>query len=434
MKMKIFLITLVIFQSISCNLNPPAVTCSMTLPPEPDYPAITELTVANYLDNSSIEDMKMWQAIVDAFEKKYPDINLIVDNRSGEAYHYNLKRALNNNTMPDTYYLWSSPDSSLYQDSAVTEDLTTLVDSSNYVPAAMVPQPGNGLWCLPISVTANHVLYTNRTLLAMNSLTVPTTYDELKTTNDSLKAAGLETILITNSPKMELESILLGVLSARLGGSTWISDAAAGINRFDDQVFINSLTLIKDIMDSQIINMRVLNSSYDYGLSQFQWENAPFFMGKGSDALSVEASFTKEEAARIEFNTFPSLTNEVLSGNVSSVKVGGGMAVKAGLTEAKRDAAIKWTKFFAGPEAAVIRAEHKAIPSAYIIDTTIPDVSPFIKRSLDFHKSITMCDSVDNFLPEEIIAGINGDISEMILGSLYPSEVAMRVEQAVRPQ
>jgi len=130
-----------------------------------------ELTMLNYLDITSPE-AAAWDATVAAFNAKYPNITLKIENSFSDAYHQKLAALAAAGDLPDVMYLWPSGRSAEIYRNKLTEDLYPFLgaDKDKFVPAAVAPQWDGKLYELPIGITATHVMYVNTKLLMILDL------------------------------------------------------------------------------------------------------------------------------------------------------------------------------------------------------------------------------------------------------------------------
>ena len=158
-----------------------------------------ELTMLNYLDITSPE-AAVWDATVEAFNAKYPNITLTIENSFGEAYHQKLAALAAAGDLPDVMYLWPGARSAEIYENELTADLYPFLgaDEDKFVPATVVPQWDGRLYELPIALTSSHMMYVNTKILNDLDLSMPTTYEELVAMVEPIKAAGLYPILMSN--------------------------------------------------------------------------------------------------------------------------------------------------------------------------------------------------------------------------------------------
>jgi len=176
-----------------------------------------ELTMLNYLDITSPE-AAAWDATVEAFNAKYPNITLTIENSFGDAYHQKLAALAAAGDLPDIMYLWPSGRSAEIYENELTEDLYPFLgaDKDKFVPAAVAPQWDGKLYELPIGITATHVMYVNTKILNDLGLSMPTTYEELVTMVEPITAAGLYPILMPNKAAWAMQSCLFSALVGRI--------------------------------------------------------------------------------------------------------------------------------------------------------------------------------------------------------------------------
>lgn len=390
-----------------------------------------ELTVLNYLDITSPE-AKAWDATVEAFNVKYPNITLKIENSFGEAYHQKLAALAAAGDLPDVMYLWPGGRSAEIYRNELTEDLYPFLgpDKDKFVPAAVAPQWDGKLYELPIGITATHVMYVNTKLLSDLGLTMPKTYDELVAMVPKIKEAGLYPILMPNKAAWVMQSCLFSVLVGRIAGQDWLDALIAGEASFTDQEFVDSLALVKDMYDTGLLPPQSIQLEYGDGPNLFATGRSPFMIDGDWRVGAIVPLLSEEEQENFELTVFPDIAGQKGESGSTSTVAATGFGMKAGLTGDKVDAAWKWIYFFAGPQAAEIRLIEQGMIPTYIMDLSAYDISPLAVKRGAFYPEHSGTYVLDDKITGEPINILNIGLQELALGNTTPEKLAAEIEAA----
>jgi raffinose/stachyose/melibiose transport system substrate-binding protein len=390
-----------------------------------------ELTVLNYLDITSPE-AKAWDATVEAFNAKYPNITLRIENSFGEAYHQKLAALAAAGDLPDVMYLWPGGRSAEIYRNELTEDLYPFLgpDKDKFVPAAVAPQWDGKLYELPIGITATHVMYVNTKLLSDLGLTMPKTYDELVAMVPKIKEAGLYPILMPNKAAWVMQSCLFSALVGRIAGQDWLDALIAGEASFTDQEFVDSLALVKDMYDTGLLPPQSIQLEYGDGPNLFATGRSPFMIDGDWRVGAIAPLLSEEEQENFELTVFPDIAGQKGESGSTSTVAATGFGMKAGLTGDKADAAWKWIYFFAGPQAAEIRLIEQGMIPTYIMDLSAYDISPLAVKRGAFYPEHSGTYVLDDKITGEPINILNTGLQELALGNTTPEKLAAEIEAA----
>jgi len=394
-----------------------------------------ELTMLNYLDITSPE-AKGWDTVVEAFNAKYPNITLTVENSFGDAYHQKLAALAAAGDLPDVMYLWPSGRSIEIYRNELTEDLFPFLgaDIDKYTPAAVAPQYDGKLYELPITAgTACHVLYVNTKILDDLGLSMPATYEELVAMGPTISDAGLYPILMANKAAWVMQSCLFSALVGRIAGQDWIDKVITGEASFTDQEFVDSLALVADLYETGLLPPQSIQLEYGDSPNLFATGRSPFMIDGDWRVGALTPLLTAEEQADIELAVFPDITGQKGESGSTAGVASTGFGMKAGLTGDKADAAWKWISFFAGPEAAEIRFLGEGMIPNYIIDlSAYEDVKPLVVKRAAFYGEVSTNTAVlDSVITGDPINLINDGLQQLALGDITPEELAADIEAAM---
>src|SRR4030043_385833 len=390
-----------------------------------------ELIMLNYLDITSPE-AAAWDATVEAFNAKYPNITLTIENSFGDAYHQKLAALAAGGELPDVMYLWPGGRSSEIYSNELVEDLYPFLgaDKENFVPAAVAPQWDGKLYELPIAITATHVLYVNTQLLADRGLSMPTTYEEFVAMAEPITTAGLYPIIMPNKASWVMQSCLFSALVGRIAGQDWLDALIAGEASYTDQEFVDSLALVKDLYDTTLLPPQSIQLEYGDGPNLFAPGRSPFMIDGDWRVGAVAPLLTAEEQADFELTVFPDIEGQAGPSGSTSTVAATGFGMKKGLTGDKADAAWKWISFFAGPEAAAIRLIEQGMIPSYLMDISGFDIDPLAVKRGAFYGEHPGQYVLDDKITGDPITILNDGLQELALGNTTPEKLAAEMEAA----
>jgi len=400
---------------------------------QPEKPKVMELTVLNYLDQTS-PSAKNWDTLVAGFETANPGIKLKVENYYDEAYHQKLKALAAAKNLPDVIYLWPGGRSAEITSAGLIADLTTLLApiKDNYAPAALAPQGDGKIYELPFAVTATHVMFVNTKLLKDLGAEVPKTYDELKALVAKAKKAKLETIIMPNKDAWVMQSCLFSAVVGRVGGMDWLKKAIAGTASFTDAEFVDSLKLIQDMYASEILPPTSIALGYGDSPALFAQGKGLFMIDGDWRTQALIDVMSDEQQANIELMVLPNITGQKGEAGSTSMVPSTGFGMKAGLDKDRADAAWKMISYFCGAEGAKFRLQNEGMPPAYKVDTTGIDLKPLAKKRIAFYPEHAGTYVLDDKISGEPINILNNGLQELALKKITPEDLAKKFADAVK--
>lgn len=376
------------------------------------------------------------QAIVEAFEAAYPDIELEVERLYDEAYHQKLAALSAAGAMPDVMYLWPGGARSgpLYEAGLIADLYTYLgAEVANWLPTVIGPQMHGKLYELPISAgTATHVLYVNTKLLDQLGLPMPHSYGELKAMVPAITAAGLDPIIMPNAATWVMQSCFFSALVGRIAGTEWIMDAVAGKASFTDEEFVRSLQILKEIYDTGLLPASSLQLGYGDGPILFAEDKGVFMIDGNWRVGAVVPLLTAEEQEDIELTVFPDIAGQKGPSSSTSLVTSTGLGMKAGLSKEKAEAALELIKFYAGPEAAKIRLRtgFGLAPSCKDVDLSDIELAVLTKKLFAFFPEHPGTPVLDAVISGDPLERMNIGLQELGLGDITAEQLAAEIEAA----
>ncbi|MCL6613315.1 MAG: extracellular solute-binding protein [Firmicutes bacterium] len=401
---------------------------------------VITLRVLNYLDATAPGVEREINEIWGAFEKANPDIKIIREDLYQEPFHQKVEAYAAAGQLPDVMYMWPGGRSATLYDKKLVKDLRPLLGemAKEFVPAALVPQRGGILGEIPIGITASHVMYVNKKMLADMKLDVPKTYNDLKAIAKKMKAAGKDTIIMGYQDDWVGQSCLFSMIVGRMCGDEFIDACLAGKAKFTDKVFVNALKFYANLYKDGVLSKKVLQTGYGEAPGLFAAGRAPFMIDGDwrvgaflTDPTTKQALIPPADQPNFIMTIFPRIPGEKYHDLTSVVPgVGFGMNANIPAGSAKEKAAWKLIMWLVSPEVQKIRLETgAAFPSR--IGVTSDKLEPLAQERARFYGRFKGCYVLDNVLDPKVYTPINIGLQEIGMGVSTPEKVAANIQKAL---
>lgn len=411
---------------------------------ESDENSQIDLKVFDYIDATApgyAENKAIWQKFTD----DNPDINIVKEELSNEAFHQKISAYIAAGTIPDVMYMYPSGRSTLIHEMKLTKDLAPLLGAdylSHFVPAAIDPssQAGGYLAELPQSMVYSSVMFANTKLLKDLGLELPKTYEDLKAMVPVLRAKGIQTVLMANKDNWVMQSCLFSAIVGRFMDNEWIANVKEGKAKFTDPGFIEALNFVKTMYDDGVISTNTIQVSYGEGPALFASGKAAFFIDgdwhlnafltdPASNTALISPEAQKTDFAFINFPAIPGEKNPGVTSTILGCGYGISSSIPAG--SKKEAAAVKLLKYLYSVDV----QKQELQMGRYITsrnDVTSDTLEPFTPMMMEYHNSINnTCDVLDGVLNSSICTVLNNGLQEIGLGMQTPKQVADDLQKAM---
>jgi raffinose/stachyose/melibiose transport system substrate-binding protein len=275
-------------------------------------------------------------------------------------------------------------------------------------------------------------VYVNTRLQRELGLTTPKTLDEMIAQVPKIRAAGLEPLMFANKGVWQAQSLLLSCVVDRVAGKAWFDRAMAGTAKFSDKPFVDSLAVIKKMVDSRLLPAGVNQLEGPEGWGAFVQGKAVYLLDAGWRVGALKGAATPADYATYQVIAFPEIAGEVTHGS-SAATLGEELGMNSKLTGAKADAAWKFLSFISGKEGAEIYLKYVNVPT-YILDYSKYDVDALNKQYIELINSQSMGYVIDAKMDGEGVNNIlNPGIQAVMIGDKTPQQLANEYEAWVGP-
>ena len=398
--------------------------------------AISALVAFTKVDNqySLVQDMYA------RFKEQHPDITINFDYLDHDAYHTKMQALAISGKLPDMMALWPGKRTGYLTDRGYVRDLRDWIArdklSESQKDIFLGPQGKSGEvyeLAAPL-VNYSNVVYANTKLLKELGLDYPKTLDEMKAQVAAITAAGYRPMVFGDESSWVMQSCLLSMITARVGGLDWFDKARRGDGAgFADPEFVKSLAVIKDMVDAGLIGQSEPSTTREQALSQFVTGKSVYFIGGIWEVSNLENSLSPEMKDQIGIYTFPEIAGQKTSSNSSSGALSTGYGISASASDEAAAAAWEWIKFNADPANADIHVKHGSLPTYKAVDIANLVEGALNQASYKFSSSIdTVLPVIDDKMDAEGVNQIvNTGLQELILGTTTPEALAQRYEDWV---
>ena len=393
---------------------------------------VITLSVYHYLDQTDKTTAPNFAYLVEEFERKNPNIKLQFEYGYGESFHDKLQTLAVSGQLPDIILLYPGKRTSQVTSAGLVKDLRPYLQGheNEFADMAMQAQGENGeIWELPEDISITSIMFTNNRLLKELGLSLPKTYAELLAQGPIIRKAGLIPLSIANKDAWPMQSCVAGMLLERTGGMEWFDKAIAGDARFDDQVVVDAMEIIKELTDKEMFSPGTNQLAYGQGLDDFVNERAVYFIDGGWTVNNMVGELTDEQKTYMSLESFPDVPDQKGKSLSVSATAGQGFGMNAKLSDKESEAAWKWIWFYSGPEGSAIRQRFGRLPAYNLSEPS--DADPMIKKLISFAGKVPMGYVMDSVLGAEPIGTFNINLQNMMFGTMSPKQVAQELETMV---
>jgi raffinose/stachyose/melibiose transport system substrate-binding protein len=290
-----------------------------------------------------------------------------------------------------------------------------------FIPEALSPYAVNGqLQGLPAGAAGGFVVFTNLALLEKLGLKVPSTYEELKTVGDALRAKGFSAF--THPGKIiYMWPVWFFTTFAQTTGNHSIERTAAilsGKGKFTDPQVVHALDLVFQFSRDKLFSPDVFGLDFANAQTEFKTGKACFYLFHDSIAKSVQEA--EDEQLKLDFILMPNLVKKPV---ISQFPGGPGlvMAIPSRIDPSRKQLALRLIDFLSSDK--VNRETMQINGGAVPVNANVePSDLPFYqKEKAEISKMITYLDwfypsEITTALQEGLQAGVAGRITAEALG------------------
>ena len=372
-----------------------------------------------------------WPVTLEAFAKKYPDIKLDFEYVSGEPFHDKFQAMAASGDIPDLFTCYAGSRSNYVLNRGMVKDLRPYLNDAfkvNYNPGIWSPQgPKGEIYIIAPNMAVCTAVYVNTKLQKQLNLKMPASLDEMIAQVPAIRAAGLTPLMFGNKAQWQAQSLLLSMLVDRMGGTAWFDKAMAGTAKFTDKPFVDALSVIKRMVDTQLFPPGVNQLEGPEAWGAFVQGKAVYLLDAGWRISALKGAASPEDFAQYQVIAFPAINGEVVKGS-SAATLGEALAMSAKLTGAKADAAWKFLSFIYGEEGSDILMKYGSVPT-YKLDYGKYALDNLNRQYIGLINSQSMGYVIDAKMDGEGVNNLlNPGIQAVMIGDKTPAQLAAEYE------
>ena len=185
-----------------------------------------------------------FQSVADAFQKANPGLKLDFQQVGDQPYKDKIRVLTTAKKLPDVYFSWAGDFAGKFVRAGLAADLTKELNSAwgkSLAPAAVSAFQYSGKkYGVPINLDAKVFVY-NKKLFAQAGVKVPSTFANLLTACDKLKAAGIEPIAFGNQFGWPAIHYMTQLNAQNVPAATLNSDYDPKVGKFTHPGYVKAL-------------------------------------------------------------------------------------------------------------------------------------------------------------------------------------------------
>lgn len=376
-------------------------------------------------------DNDIYNARIESFQEKFPHIKIEEDEVAAEQYKTKLFTQATGNNLADINVVWPGAD----LDPLVSGDL--LMPLNDYMEnwnglvregALAGFNPDGNQYAVPTKQNFTDIIYYNKEMFAQVGYDqFPETYEEWIDAIKKLKEAGITPISLGNKERWPLQSSYISTLAQRFGGDDFLYKIMEGEASFTDEPFVKAVAVIDELSKLGAFNEDANNmdsvQAQDY-----------FIQGKAAMHITTatvdgRVRINNEEGDKFGIALFPSMPGGKGNPKSAAGVPQYGIAIKSGLDEKKKEAAIEFLKYFVSEE-----LYQDLTQAGIIVPADIEyegDVNPYLQEMMELtsHGSHPVFDAV---IPTQPTRELENGLQALTIGRGTPEEVAQNVQNRMR--
>lgn len=372
-------------------------------------------------------------AIVQAFEKKYPNITVNLTGQPVAQHNQAIDVAAQSNTLPTIFWLFSADTGKKLNKAGALLDLGPILKdeglTGNFSKTVLDSFSDNGVqFGVPYQALLTG-FYVNKKILSDNGLTQPVTFDDLIAVSKALSAKGITTI--SNGASQSSFSVwaFLTCLD-RFGYDAKIQDILAGKASYSNPDFLKFYEALQQLQQAGAFASNVATQTYDQAVADFADGKAAFL---DSGVWASGQLQTSKVGADTGFWVGPQFANGVGEQNIVMNVVGAPLAVSAKVKKGtpEYDAVSKFIAFYYGKEGQQIFADNGQ-PPVTTLSPTVDSKNTIFQSVLDAAKGLAVpAAQPDQYLSTASQNVMYDSIYGVIEGQLAPQAAVDMVQKSI---
>ncbi|GLO65234.1 extracellular solute-binding protein [Oceanobacillus kimchii] len=387
---------------------------------------VIELTLWNDWTEDRPENT-VYKDIIEKFNEQHEDIQIVNESIPHDDYEIKLRTQAAGNQLPDMMRVWPGTRVKPLVEGNALLPLNPIIDHwEGLIPEEILQDyavDGN-YYAIPSNISETSLIFYNKAMVSEAGYDeFPTTYDEFKSLVEELKSNDVTPISLGNKAIWPLQSVFISGIADRYTGSDFLGNVLNGDGTFEDEQFINALSVIDELTKLEAFNEDM--NTVDEAQSRNEFI-------KGSTAMHFAGSWaigpimdSVEDVENIGVAAFPSFEGGEGDPSKISGVAGGGIAVNSNLSEAEQEAAFEFLKFYYSEELFQQLVQANIIVPA---DVEMDDSIPQVFKDANSMAQNGLSPVYDATLTPELTDIINNGLQSITLGDKTPEELAAEMQ------
>ncbi|HEY4267463.1 MAG TPA: extracellular solute-binding protein [Galbitalea sp.] len=394
--------------------------------------AKTTITLSMQQTDVKKGDPTTW-AIVQAFEKKYPNITVTVTGQPVAQHNQAIDVAAQSNTLPTVFWLFSADTGKKLTKAGALLDLGPILKDEGLTSKFNTTvlnsfKEGSTQFGVPYQALLTG-FYVNKKILSDNGLKQPVTWDDLVNVAKVLSGKGITTI--SNGASQSSFSVwaFLTCLD-RFGYDDVIQDILSGKASYDNPDFLKFYQALAELQKAGAFSSNVATQTYDQAVSDFANGKAAFLDSGVWASGQLQSS---PVGADTGFWVGPQFSNGVGEQNIVMNVVGAPLAVSAQVKKgsAEYKAVEKFIGFYYSDAGQQIFADNGQ-PPVTTVSPKVAATNTVFQSVLDAAKGLAVpLAQPDQYLSTASQNVMYDSIYGVIEGQLTPEAAVDMVQKAI---
>jgi len=392
----------------------------------------TTITLSMQQTDVKKGDPTTW-AIVQAFEKKYPNIKVTVTGQPVAQHNQAIDVAAQSNTLPTMFWLFSADTGKKLNKAGALLDLNPILKdeglTSSFNKTVLDSfSDGGKQFGVPYQALLTG-FYVNKKILADNGLTQPVTFDDLVAVSKALSAKGITTIANGASQSSFSVWAFLTCLD-RFGYDDVIKDILAGKASYSNPDFLKFYEALAELQKAGAFSSNVATQTYNQAVDDFANGKAAFLDSGVWASGQLQSSPVGKDTG---FWVGPQFSNGVGEQKIVMNVVGAPLAVSASVKKGSPEYAAveKFIGFYYGDAGQQIFADNGQPP----VTTFAPKIASsntVFQSVLDAAKGLAVpLAQPDQYLSTASQNVMYDSIYGVIEGQLSPQDAVDMVQKSI---
>ncbi|WP_248927285.1 extracellular solute-binding protein [Paenibacillus hamazuiensis] len=378
-------------------------------------------------------DNTLYKERIQKFLEQNPDIKIEAQDIPSAQYRTKLRTEAAGNSMPDMFVLFPSVEMEPYIAADVLMPIDEIMDNWKNIlpPQALAGYNVNGKqYAIPTKMTFVDIIYYHKDMLAKVGYNeFPKTYSDFLELVKKLKASGVTPLAIGNKNRWPMQSTFMSAVEDRITGSDFLPKVNKGEAKFTDPDYVKALNVVSDLVKLDAFNSDINTMDEVQQQDYFLQKKAAMTMTSSTiDTKFRSGNSDKAAADNIGIALFPAIEGGKGDPTKSAGVIQYGIGLSKSLSGAKKEAALKFLKYFYAPEL-YQNLMSKGIVVPAKVDAPA-DTNPYLKEMLKLTQngSALVFDSV---MQPAVKDALENGIQAIITKQKTAEQIAKEMQDAV---